>query len=535
MALKCVGWGGRAMSYLEIVDGQGRRRQVELSRPRLLIGREPTCDIHLPHPGVSRRHAQLQCTDQGRWLLQDLRSRNHVFLDNRPVQQIVLEPRKPFRIAEYWLALHDETPWPLAESAAERLEDTADTGLRQEEGWVEQLQLLQKSLAAIDDPGMILDRLAREFRRLLQPKMVAIGLANLDGYSWEIVQTEEGEAELRPQLREADEKVAEDHSSFHSWIPGKTSSAETPAPDKSTCLLFPIKGRASIIGHVYVHGPANVPLPKLQQRYLSLVAGQAGMFWDNLQLSVLRQSQIEFEKELHAARQIQIDLFPSTFDVDPRLDAYAVNLPSARVSGDYYDLIRIGPNTVAFVIADAMGHGMPAALLMAAVRAALRMGLSLDLPWKAVFQGLDDLIHQARGDTFVTGMIGLLDLRSGKLQLVSAGHPLPSVLVDGRPMTIPEQCLTRPWGLDVESVWEVGSLHLTGNHFSILCYTDGITDAAARSQRAFGAQRIAAYHQEHHRYSAEDLCEGLLTEVAVQPGAALGDDQTVLVLCSASK
>ena len=64
------------MDHLEVVDGQGRRKRVSLDRPRLLLGREPTCDIHLPHPGVSRRHAQLQRTDQGSWLLQDLRSRN---------------------------------------------------------------------------------------------------------------------------------------------------------------------------------------------------------------------------------------------------------------------------------------------------------------------------------------------------------------------------------------------------------------------------------------------------------------------------
>src|SRR5437763_4764299 len=95
------------MDYLEVVDGQGKWRRIPLDRPRVLIGREPSCDIHLAHPGVSRRHAQLQCTDQGRWLLQDLSSRNHVFVENRPVQQIVLETRKPFRIAEYWLALLD--------------------------------------------------------------------------------------------------------------------------------------------------------------------------------------------------------------------------------------------------------------------------------------------------------------------------------------------------------------------------------------------------------------------------------------------
>src|SRR5262245_915971 len=136
-----------AVSYLEVVDGQGRRRQVELGRPRLLIGREPTCDIHLPHPGVSRRHAQLQRNDQGRWLLQDLSSRNHVYVDNRPIQQIVLEPRKPFRIAEYWLSLQ-ETPSglkPATEPEGE-LPDTADTALSQEGTLLEQLHMFERAI-----------------------------------------------------------------------------------------------------------------------------------------------------------------------------------------------------------------------------------------------------------------------------------------------------------------------------------------------------------------------------------------------------
>ncbi len=48
------------MEYLEITDTQGRRRRIELKRNRLLVGREPTCDVYLPHPNVSRRHAQIQ-------------------------------------------------------------------------------------------------------------------------------------------------------------------------------------------------------------------------------------------------------------------------------------------------------------------------------------------------------------------------------------------------------------------------------------------------------------------------------------------
>jgi serine phosphatase RsbU (regulator of sigma subunit) len=520
------------MDHLEMVDGQGKRKRVPLDRPRLLLGREPSCDIHLPHPGVSRRHAQLQRTDTGSWLLQDLRSRNHVYVDDKPVQQFVLEPRKPFRIAEYWLMLVEAPPLPEPEPGDLVMDDTTETGSVHDAVWLEQLQSFQRALFRQGEPRAVLERLAREFRRILRPQMVAIGLATPHGYNWELV-VQDAPPAADFDLEQVDQRVAEeDASSIQSWTE-ETAGEETPSPEPPLCLLFPMKGRAGVIGHVYVRQPAMTPVPKPIQRYLSLLATLAGLVWDNLQVGALRVTQRQMEQELHQARQIQIDLFPPTFDVDDRLDAHAVNLPSAYVSGDYYDLIRTGPHTVAFVIADAMGHGMPAALLMAAVRSALRMGLSLGLPWRSVFQGLDEVINQARGEMFVTGIVGHLDLREPSLHLVCAGHPLPSILVNGKPVAIPEQCQTRPWGLDLENSWEVGKLPLTGENWSILCYTDGITDAAVRAQRGFGARRVGEYHQQHYRRSAEDLCQGLLSEVAVSPGASsLGDDQTVLALRS---
>ena len=518
------------MQVLEVVDGQGRRKQVPLDRPRLLIGREPSCDIHLPHPGVSRRHAQLQCTEGGRWLLQDLSSRNHVYLENRAVQQVMLEPRKPFRIAEYWLALLDSPtdvrvdvePIPLQD-------DTAETGPVLEAAWLEHLHVFHRNLLPLDEPHLILEWLAREVRRILKPRILAIGVTKPNGYTWEIVQTEENGSTFKASLEEADEKVAEDQSSVHTWSQGSKADHTPPL-----CLLVPMKGRQGIIGHVYLSRPNMPSVPRPIQRYLSLLASYAGLAWDNLQLGRLRQTQIEIEKELQHARQIQIDLFPHTFEVDDRLDAFGVNLPSAKVSGDYYDLIRTGPDSVAFVIADAMGHGMPAALLMAAVRAGMRMGLSLRLPWTSVFQGLDDLIHQARADTFVTGMVGLLDLGTRELLVVSAGHPPPSILVDGQPVKVPEHCMTRPWGIDLHTAWEVGKLSLKGKRWSILCYTDGVTDAGGTlTQRTSGANRLVNFHKKNFDQCAEDLCQGLLNDLASQQAtSSLGDDQTVLVLCS---
>jgi serine phosphatase RsbU (regulator of sigma subunit) len=519
------------MQVLEVVDGQGRRRQIPLDRPRLLIGREPSCDIHLPHPGVSRRHAQLQCTDQDRWLLQDLSSRNHVYVENRPIQQIVLEPRKPFRIAEYWLALLDAVV--DIEPAADLVDadtDTALAGSTLDGPWLEQLQHFNRGLMPLDDPPLILESLAREVSRILKPKLLAVGLAKPNGYNWEIVQTQEPSAAFKAYLEDAGAKVSADDSSLHTWSPPSSGSGES-----TLCLLVPIKGRQGIIGHVYISGPNMPAIPKHMRRYLSLLASSSGLVWDNLHLGRLRQSQIEIEKELQHARQIQIDLFPATFDVDPRLDAFGVNLPSAKVSGDYYDLIRLGPDAVAFVIADAMGHGMPAALLMAAVRAGLRMGLSLNLSWPSIFHGLDDLINQARADTFVTGMVGLLHLDRSELLLVSAGHPPPSILVDGQPVSVPENCLTRPWGIDLQTTWEVGKLCLKGRRWSILSYTDGVIDAGGTHARKSSVPNpMTRFHHQHFEHSAEDLCQGLLNHVSTLQGTgSLADDQTVLVLCSA--
>jgi hypothetical protein len=524
------------MDYLEIVDAHGRRRRVGLDRPRLVIGREPGCDIHLPHPNVSRRHAQLQQNEQGRWVLQDLNSLNHIYADNRPVRQMVLEPGKHFRIAEYRLALRDADASGSEISPVATVEEPADAWTGLEPGWLEQLQVFQRGLLRVEEPRQVLEGLAAEFGRIVQPQLVAVGLSRPDGYTWEAV-LDHGAAEAsKPYLDEADRHIDDEESSVQTWAAGVTNG-DTPSALPPLCLLFPIKGRTAVVGHVFVRRPRFAPLPSAIQRYLALLTSYAGLVWDTFQLAELRLAHKEMDQELRQARQIQIDLFPPTFEVDERLNAFGVNLPSVRVSGDYYDLFRTGPDTVAFVVADAMGHGMPAALMMAAVRASVRMGLAHGLPWDGVFSGLDEIITQARTGAFVTGVLGEVDLRARELRLVSAGHLPPSMVVDGRPVSLPEGCQTRPWGLQFSSPWQVGRLPLGEGDWSVVCFTDGVTDAAVRAERGFGARVVAAYHEQNYRLSAEDLCQGLLNEVCARqdPAAPLGDDQTVLVLRAGSK
>ncbi len=450
------------------------------------------------------------------------------------MHQIVLEGGKEVRIADYRLMLLEaSTIIEPGKTAADDGEPWTSLG----PAWLEQLHSFQRELLRYDQARYVLEKVAHEFCRIVQPQVVAVGTAHAPGsrerYHWDVILCPEGESS-ETRLEEASARTEAEESEIQCWAP-QSDESDTPGPVPPLCLLFPMKGRSGIIGHVYVYRPRLAPLPPEVQRYLSLLVTHVGLVWDNLQLAELRNAQKQFEQELQRARQIQIGLFPPTFDVDPRLNAFAVNLPSVRVSGDYYDLVKTGPNTVAFVIADAMGHGMPAAILMAAVRAGLRMGLMLNESWAKVFKGLDEIIMQARPESvFVTGLVGQIDLERRELQIVSAGHLAPSMLVGGRPVLLPPECQTRPWGLDFDSPWEVGRVPLGDGDWSILCYTDGVIENE-RPEDSLNAERAAAYHRTNAHLSAEDLCQGIVGEAAstyAAPGS-LADDQTVLVLRSA--
>jgi serine phosphatase RsbU (regulator of sigma subunit) len=661
------------MDLLEIVDGQGLRRQISLDRPRLLIGREPSCEICLAHPNVSRRHAQLQRTDDGRWLLQDLNSLSGIRFDDRPVQQIVLEPGQPVRIAEYRLVLLRPAATPAGSPFPPEKPAQADL----DPDWLARLLSFQHALVRLDDPRAVLQELAETIQRIVQPQMVAVGLNTPAGYSWpvqlgEIVDSAPHDEESSPS-EESDPRVwtietdrasprgeaaaqtwaeeecgelgkilqnnhakrvysAEDHhilvgalrdpqsgarqaisQGFHRVVildieqgldrahqfdverflsyvmnelvvvfdldPASATYPEDvfqilsdePRPLfcfinaqhtslTSLCrlrpftqtrhqvlmisrgeaaggpLLVPIQGRSGVLGHVFVRWPRLAPQMPALPRYLSVYANYAGLLFESLQAAPERADQKEWEGELHRVRQFQIEAFPSLTSIDPRLDAFAVNLPSAKISGDYYDVVKTGPDTFGFLIADGMGHGMSAALMMNSVRTAFRMGLTLGLSARDLFNSLDHIVNQRGGNRFATGVVGWIDLARRELCVVVAGHPVPALLIGGKPVPVPAECQTRPWGLDFEIAWQEARLPLGDGNWTILCYTDGITDTARSTvpeQRRYGVEDVVAFLANHLHDSAEDLCQRLLSEVAGQQHSpALEDDQTVLVLRS---
>src|SRR5262249_3987018 len=151
---------------------------------------------------------------------------------------------------------------------------------------------------------------------------VAVGVPGPEVYQWPVVTGDLDAPAVAHCLDEVQHHLGDD-SDIRSW----TSSGIDNVPP-GPVVLFPIRGRSSPLGQVVVHGPRYYPLSAAVQRYMGLLTTHAGLVWENFQLVALRLAQQEIMQELRSARQIQIDLFPPTFEVDPRLNAFAVNLPS---------------------------------------------------------------------------------------------------------------------------------------------------------------------------------------------------------------
>jgi len=238
----------------------GRASAADHARPAAPAHR-PRADLRHSAAAPRRvaRHAQAPAaTEQGRWLLQDLRSRNHVYVDNKAIQQVVLEPRQPFRIADYWPHAPRGAPRPDPILERSSSTTTTETTSGADPGWLEQLQV-SSALSPPGKPARRAGTAAREFRRNVQPRVVAIGLVSGRVH---LGRHPAGGRRRLADVRSQGGRAArgdQDASSIQTW--SSRRAGRTPARC-AVVLLFPMKGRAGVIGpKFFLSQPSATPVP----------------------------------------------------------------------------------------------------------------------------------------------------------------------------------------------------------------------------------------------------------------------------------
>lgn len=248
----------------------------------------------------------------------------------------------------------------------------------------------------------------------------------------------------------------------------------------------------------------------------------------------IAEAEARIDKELEFARSIQHSALPSVFPPYPshtEFDIFAGMYTAKEVGGDFYDFYLIGEDRLAFAVADVSGKGIPAAMFMMTAKTLLKSyaesGLSLD----EVFENANEKLCQGNdAGMFVTAWMGILDINTGNVQFVNAGHNPPVIRRKGGSFEFLKQranfVLAGMEGIKYQKY----QLQLEKGD-EIFLYTDGVTEANNEKDELYGDERLLNLLNSSTYGDAKELCGIVKTDVDCFAGKAPQfDDITMLSL-----
>jgi stage II sporulation SpoE-like protein len=241
-------------------------------------------------------------------------------------------------------------------------------------------------------------------------------------------------------------------------------------------------------------------------------------------------AQLRRRRTMSLAAEIQWDLLPPLTFASDRVVVSGALEPAYDIGGDTFDYAVNGP-TVDLMALDAVGHGLPAALLAAAAVGAYRHARreGHDLP--EIATAVNSVIGEQFSDSrFATAAIARLHLDTGQFRWVNAGHPDPIIVRDGA-LLHPGPCKPHPpLGLQVKKPGVCETTLHPGDR--VILYTDGIVEARSPEGEYFGEERLADFV---HRASAAgnpapETVRQLMRQVLAHQADQLQDDASIVVL-----
>lgn len=243
-----------------------------------------------------------------------------------------------------------------------------------------------------------------------------------------------------------------------------------------------------------------------------------------------RRQRDDLAAEVQLAAQLQSRLLHMNVSPTDRLDIYARTAPLKGVGGDYYDFLDLGPDRVGVVIADVAGKGLTAAMLMPAVRIALRSIVrSVDDPRDIVTELDRTLFRATEPENYATLFLATIDLGSGRLECVNAGH-LPALLIDPGGSVKWLGTGGPPVGLLPAAQYASEKATLQPGGYLIL-YTDGITESCDADGAEYGPERLTALAGELAGKRSEDVVNAIRHDLLRYVGdGAIADDATAIAI-----
>jgi sigma-B regulation protein RsbU (phosphoserine phosphatase) len=498
------------MASLLILKGANAGQRLPLQTDRVVLGRNPDCQVVISGTAVSRAHAHI-VFENGQYFIEDLRSRNKTFVNN---QEIAAETRVPLKdndrikICDFLCTFHDgpvlkPLPPELRPDEPEGVEEPGSTTVEATLSSIGSHVLLEtqpaeKLNALLEITGFlsktleiepllarIVDSLFQLFKQADRVFLILRDEATGRIYP-KIIKTRRPDDETTARFSrrivnmclENVQALLSDDASGDSRFALSQSIADFRIRSVMCAPLWSQDGS----GFGVIQLDTQDRNKKFVQDDLALllgVANQASIALENAKLHADTLYRERLKRDLELAREVQRSLLhpPPTI---PGYDFFAFYEPAQEIGGDYYDFLVMPQGRVGILVGDVAGKGVPAALLMAKLSPDARTTMLIEQdPALAITKLNSSLGENGLLDRFVTLAAMVLDPGSHKVTMVNAGHPSPLVyrcatkqLADA----VPTQIAGLPLGVRGDETYTSHQLDLNPGD-CVLVFSDGVTDA----------------------------------------------------------
>jgi FixJ family two-component response regulator len=288
-------------------------------------------------------------------------------------------------------------------------------------------------------------------------------------------------------------------------------------------LVSPVRLKGELVAFVALgQKKSGEPYDGEDHKFLAEVCDDTGSGIEGLRLKGK-------EREYEEAREIQHGLLPKTIPQIPGHEICGAWQPTSMVGGDYYDALRFSDSKVALCVADVVGKGMPAALLMSNLQAAVKAFASESMSPKELCSKVNRVISSnIAANKFITFFYCVYDAAAGRLAFTNAGHNAPILLRrDG-------SCVRLQDGGSVLGVFRDWNYEQAEASFTagdrLVLFTDGVTEVGNSEGEEFGEDRLIYLLRQNAAFPAGELQRKVMEAISDYSGGEFQDDATLLVM-----
>ncbi len=519
------------MAVLSSSDDSVIKKNFRLSEDPVIIGRHPECSIQIDDGSVSRHHARVTNTD-GVWFIEDLESRNGTFLNGQTIQkQTRLFDGAIIKICDISFNFH--------------VGDSIASGERQTiEDWNYEKKLLPRRSSVVladDSESHVMSALAPPSHQTVNTSKVdaedklnaitkithalseAIGrdemLSKILDFLFELfteadrgfIMLKDANGALKPlgfktRYEQDDEEIRISRTICNQVMESKQPilSRDAGKDDRfdNSQSVFDFRIRSIMCAPLINSKDESIGVVQLDSLRRSIVfkeedvetlvtiAMQASLAIQKADLFEQAQQNNALKADLELAHELQQRFLPQRAPELESYDFYSWYRPMQQVGGDYFDYLPLDENRLGIVIADVVGHGIAAAMLMAKVSAEARFALATSGSAVEAVNLMNQSLSNMHLDRFVTLALCLLDKRTDTLSIVNAGHMPPIIRRnDGSVETVATEESGVPLGILPDYQYECFTTTLMPGDVAVM-YTDGINEAMNEKDEQLSSEAI---------------------------------------------